>query len=176
MDNLLLLCATGPASPDKLKRLTRRILDTGCNVDESRLAVLGRHTTLTCQLSGTWDVLAKLESVLSRIEREGDWQFLSQRGEARRTEGRYLAYAVEVIAVNRPAILHHLVRFFAERAVRLESWSTSRYSAHQTGADMLNAQLAVSIPADTQIAALREEFMELCDGLNLDAVMEPIRT
>jgi glycine cleavage system transcriptional repressor len=29
------------------------------------------------------------------------------------------------------------------------------------------------VPARIQIAALREEFMELCDHMNLDAILEP---
>jgi glycine cleavage system transcriptional repressor len=53
--------------------------------------------------------------------------------------------------------------------------SSMRYQAMQTGADMFQAQLTVGIPADTRIAELRDEFMELCDGLNLDAVMDPVK-
>jgi glycine cleavage system transcriptional repressor len=35
--------------------------------------------------------------------------------------------------------------------------------------------MSVDIPANTQISALREEFMEFCDQLNLDAVIEPVK-
>ena len=40
---------------------------------------------------------------------------------------------------------------------------------------MFAVHIAVDIPADMQIAALREEFMDFCDQLNLDAVIEPIK-
>jgi glycine cleavage system regulatory protein len=33
----------------------------------------------------------------------------------------------------------------------------------------------VGIPAALMIAQLREEFFDLCDQLNLDAVSEPVR-
>jgi glycine cleavage system transcriptional repressor len=45
----------------------------------------------------------------------------------------------------------------------------------QTGADMFQAQLTIGIPASTRIAELRDEFMEMCDGLNLDAIMDPVK-
>ena len=38
-----------------------------------------------------------------------------------------------------------------------------------------DAMLAIGIPANTHIALLREEFLDFCDDLNLDAVMEPIK-
>jgi glycine cleavage system transcriptional repressor len=41
---------------------------------------------------------------------------------------------------------------------------------------MFSVHMTVDIPASTQISALREEFMELCDQLNLDAVIEPAKS
>lgn len=45
----------------------------------------------------------------------------------------------------------------------------------QTGADMFSAQVTIGIPATTHIAALRDDFLEFCDGLNLDAIMDPMK-
>ena len=49
------------------------------------------------------------------------------------------------------------------------------YSAPHTGTPMISVNLAIGIPANTHIALLREEFLDFCDDLNLDAVMEPIK-
>jgi glycine cleavage system transcriptional repressor len=35
--------------------------------------------------------------------------------------------------------------------------------------------MTVAVPADTHIARLREEFLDFCDEMNLDAVIEPVR-
>jgi glycine cleavage system transcriptional repressor len=35
--------------------------------------------------------------------------------------------------------------------------------------------MTLDVPADTHIATLREDFLEFCDHLNLDAVIEPIK-
>jgi glycine cleavage system transcriptional repressor len=40
---------------------------------------------------------------------------------------------------------------------------------------MFSVHLTVDIPADIQIATLREEFMDFCDQLNLDAIIEPLK-
>jgi glycine cleavage system transcriptional repressor len=44
-----------------------------------------------------------------------------------------------------------------------------------TGASMFTAQLTIGIPANMHIAALRDDFMEFCDHLNLDAIMDPMK-
>ena len=41
--------------------------------------------------------------------------------------------------------------------------------------DRLFEALLAQKGSDLHIAALREEFMDFCDHLNLDAVIEPIR-
>jgi len=40
---------------------------------------------------------------------------------------------------------------------------------------MFSVNMSIGIPSDVHIAGLRDEFMEFCDSLNLDAVMEPIK-
>ena len=40
---------------------------------------------------------------------------------------------------------------------------------------MFSLHVTISVPTNTSIAALRGEFMDLCDQLNLDAVMEPVK-
>ena len=42
-------------------------------------------------------------------------------------------------------------------------------------ADMFSAQVTVGIPSDMHIAALRDDFLEFCDHLNLDAIMDPMK-
>ena len=40
---------------------------------------------------------------------------------------------------------------------------------------MFAVHMCLDVPADTHIATLREEFLEFCDQLNLDAVIEPLK-
>jgi glycine cleavage system transcriptional repressor len=40
---------------------------------------------------------------------------------------------------------------------------------------MFSVQMFINIPAGLHISGLREEFMEFCDQLNLDAILEPVK-
>jgi len=35
--------------------------------------------------------------------------------------------------------------------------------------------MTIGVPTDISIATLRGEFMEFCDQLNLDSIMEPVK-
>ena len=52
---------------------------------------------------------------------------------------------------------------------------TSSHRAAHTGSPMFTLSMTVEIPAATHISTLREQFMEFCDQLNLDAIMEPVK-
>lgn len=175
MNNYILLCALGPDRPELLKRLTKRILDTGCNLEETSMAALGQETAVISLISGSWDAIAKLESALPRLEQHTDWRFMVRRTEARKREGAHLPYAVEVISADKPGIVHHLLEFFVVRGITIDNFTSGRFAANQTGTEMFTAHLSVGIPVDLHIAGVRDEFMEFCDGLNLDAIIEPIK-
>jgi glycine cleavage system transcriptional repressor len=95
-------------------------------------------------------------------------------GERSRNEQK-LPYAVDVIAMDHPGIVNKLAGFFAERGINIEDMATTTYAAAHTGTPMFSVHMTVGIPSDTHIATLREEFMDYCDGLNLDAVLEPVK-
>ena len=40
---------------------------------------------------------------------------------------------------------------------------------------MFAVQMAVNVPSSVHVSQLRDEFLELCDRLNLDAILEPVK-
>ncbi|MGH8125685.1 MAG: glycine cleavage system protein R [Rhodanobacteraceae bacterium] len=174
-DHQLLIQAVAPATNSPLLVLSRRIADAGCNLAESRVATVGADVSVLLLARGAWDAIAKLETALGRIGRNENLHLLSYRTQARDQQSHMLPYIVEVVASDKPGVLVELVDFFNHRKISIEQMSSMRYQAMQTGADMFQAQITVGIPADTRIAELRDEFMELCDSLNLDAIIDPVK-
>jgi glycine cleavage system transcriptional repressor len=80
-----------------------------------------------------------------------------------------------VVSSDRPGILVKIVDFFSRHEISVEQLSSMRYQAMQTGAAMFQAQFTIGVPDKIHIAALRDDFLEFCDGLNLDAIMDPVK-
>ena len=174
-ENYLLInaFATHPDSP--LLAVSRRITDSGCNLVDARLSTVGRDVSVLALALGSWDAVAKLESGLSRLEREEGIRLVWYRTGAKAMQSNLLPYIVEVVAADKPGILFQLADFFDRQGITIESLHSSRYRAMQTGADMFSAQVTIGIPASMHIAALRDDFLEFCDHLNLDAIMDPMK-
>lgn len=174
-DNHLLVSAIAPNSTPLLTLIGKRVVDSGCNLLEARVSMLGQEVCALLLASGSWDAIAKCESALGRLQREDQLSINMRRTTSRQLEGTHLPYTVEVIAADRPGILHQLAEFFARRGISIEALNSSRYRASQTGADMFSAQISIGIPSSAHISSLREDFLEFCDTLNLDAILEPLK-
>jgi glycine cleavage system transcriptional repressor len=174
-ENYLLISAFGSPTQSPLLAISRRISDCGCNLAEARVATLGNELTVLALAQGAWDAIAKLENALARLDRDGDMRLAHFRTGARQQQSNLIPYVVEVIAADKPGVLFQLADFFAHQNITIEQLHSSRYRAMQTGADMFSAQITIGIPTTTHIAALRDDFLEFCDGLNLDAIMDPMK-
>ena len=171
----LVIAALGVDKTGIIDQLSRCILHSGCNINDSRMAVLGGDFALLLQVSGNWNNIAKLEDQLPGLEERLGLTITAHRTGERETGLDLLPYGVDVVALNQPGIVHNLARFFAERQINIQEMVTTSYAAAHTGTPMFSVHLTIEVQAHTQIAALREEFIEFCDQLNLDAVIEPIK-
>jgi glycine cleavage system transcriptional repressor len=50
-----------------------------------------------------------------------------------------------------------------------------RYSPPRNNTQLCAISMSIGVPAQLMLVNLRNEFMDLCDELNLDAVMGPLK-
>jgi glycine cleavage system transcriptional repressor len=175
MQNFVAISAIGANRAKLIEPFVKAVRDCGCNVVDSRVTVLGDRLAMMMLLSGTWDAIAKIESLLPRLEEQLQITAIAQRTEPRKQVGSLMPYAVEVVAVDNVGIVHEITQFFSEREINIEDLYSGTYAAAHTGTQMFSLHMTVGIPTDVSIATLRGEFMEFCDQLNLDSIMEPVK-
>jgi len=171
----LVITANGPDQVGLVEKFTNRILDAGCNIEASRMAVLGGQFAILMLISGPWNALSKLEDLLPGIGEQLGLSIAYNRTRERSIDKPMVPYHVEVVSMDHPGIVNKLSGFFAQRGINIEELNTSTYPAAHTGTTMFSVQITVGIPADTHISTLRGDFLDYCDDLNLDATFEPSR-
>lgn len=171
----LALSALGKDRPGIIDHLTRAILDADCNILDTRMAVLSGDFAILMSIEAPWDKLARLESQIPELQRELGLTIIVDRTEPDPRKVDLLPYGVDVVALDQPGIVHNLAAFFSQRSINIEDMTTSSYAAAHTGTPMFAVRMTVGIPATMHITSLREEFMDFCDQLNLDAVLEPVK-
>ena len=175
MKQLIAISAIGGDRTGLVYDLTRVVVDCGGNVLESRMTALGNEFAMLLLVSGNWHTLAKLEGELQKVAEASGMTISARRTEIKPPRPDVVNYTVDVVCLDQPGVLHSLAGFFASRGVDIGDISTRTYSAAHTGAPMFSVYMVVHVPTRIHIAALREEFMDLCDNLNLDAILEPMK-
>lgn len=173
--NYLVISALGKDRPGIVDQLSKTILEDGGNIVDSRMTVLGGEFAILLMVEGNWNSLAKLETAIPELEQRLALTIISKRTEQRTAASNLLPYAVDVVSMDHPGIVHHLASFFSQRNINIEDMSTTSYAAAHTGTPMFAVHMSVGIPGNIHIAALRDDFMDFCDTMNLDAVLEPIK-
>ena len=174
-NNHLVITASGEDKVGLVDRLSSKIAESGCNIEESRMAVLGGQFALIMLLSGPWHALSKLEGQMTLLGDQLGLTIIHKRTRKRERGQPVIPYTVEVVAMDHPGIVRNLATFFARDGINIEELQTDTYPAPHTGTTMFSVRMTVGIRADAHISTLRGNFLDYCDDLNLDATFEPER-
>jgi glycine cleavage system transcriptional repressor len=175
MKQHLAVSAIGSDRTGMVHELTRVITECGGNISESRMANLGTEFAMLLLVSGNWHALAKLETELKRLMETSNLSVHLRRTEPRTARTDMLPYSIDVVCLDQTGIVSGLSGFFSTRGIDIAEVSTRSYPAAHTGAPMFSVQMIINVPSRIHVSHLREEFMEFCDSLNLDAILEPVK-
>jgi len=176
MSNHLVITALGSDRPGIVEELAKNISEYECNIEDSRMTVLGGEFALMLIVSGHWNTIAKLQAHMPSLEQTLGMTIITKNTEARQQTKKTLPYIAEIIAIDHQGIVKNLANFFSARDINIEEMSTNCYAAAHTGTSMFSVHMEIGIPSSQSISDLREAFMEFCDSLNLDAVLEPMKS
>ena len=171
----LVITALGEDRPGLIAQLSHAINEAGCNIQDSRMSVLGGEFAILMQVSGKWNKLTKLESSLHHLQETSGLTIISKRTTPRRLSGDKIPYTIEVVSLDHPGIVSRLAEYLSAKSINVYDMVSTSQPAPHTGSPIFTLNMTVEIPADLHIATLRDEFMEFCENLNLDAVIEPYK-
>ncbi len=174
MTTKLVISALGADRPGIVDELSRFIYKNQLNIEDSRMTVLGGEFAILLLISGDATAIDSLQSKIPDIEQSLDMRLLVKNTSASSHNNNAIPYSVEVAALDQPGIVGNIASFFSSRNFNIVDLQTERYAAAHTGSPMFALTMTIGIPADTNIARLREEFIQTCDELNLDAELNSL--
>ncbi len=176
MSQLIVLSAIGTDRTGVVQDITKVVLACGGNIEESRMTTMGAEFAVLMLVSGNWHTLSRLETALDKLTTDESLTISIRKTGTKASSDNRMPYAVDVISLDQQGIVFNLADFFASRDIEIADVATRSYSAAHTGSPMFSVQMAVNVPSGVAISQLRDDFMELCDRLNLDALLEPVKT
>lgn len=171
----LVLSALGSDRPGIVNQLAKLAASSGCNIDDSRMTVLGGEFAVLMLVSGQSQAIAAMEKTVPDVGAQLGLMLLCKRTQPKQPQPSARPYRIEVSALDQPGLVHELADFFSSRHINIEALDTTTYSAPHTGSQMFGLQMTVNIPSTVSVPSLREEFLEHCDNRNLDASFDAAR-
>ena len=175
MQNYIVLTALGENHPQIIEKCSKAIKDSGCNIIDSRAITLGKELSLSIMLSGSWNAVAKLEHMLPSLKERLNVEFQFRRTSPPDKPTQGLPYAIEIISMDRIGVVHDITNFLVNNNITIQDMSTNTYKATHSGTPMFSFNATINIPVNISISAIRNDFNDFCDHLNLDAIMEPVK-
>jgi glycine cleavage system transcriptional repressor len=171
----LTLVALGNKTTPFIAEILAAVSSCKCQVVELRSSRLAQTTASYLLIEGDWNHIAKLESVLDALQKRLEITINTLRPESKPVASEGIAYTLETISVNRNDIIESITNFLLERDIGIEEMNASCYQAPYIQTPIFATKFIVLIPPQVRLLALREEFLDYCDNLNIDAIIEPIK-
>jgi glycine cleavage system transcriptional repressor len=150
------------------------IEESGGNVEESKMAVLGGDFAVIMLVSGNDSTV---ESLVSGARARGE--SLEIALEAKRTAAPTrsaggMPYTVETVSLDSPGIVHAVTREIRSMGISIEDLETSSSSAPWTGAPVFRMKATIVLPEGENVTDFRERMDELAHRRNLDMRLDPV--
>lgn len=175
MNTNLVITALGNDKPGIVNKLSKAILDNGGNISESHMMVLSGEFAIMLLVSGDKNGITTLKSRLDEIGETLGLTIIAKETEQRVSDQKRLPYHISVVSMDHPGIVHDISDFLSSHNLNIEEIETSTYPAAHTGTPMFSLDMTISIPSESSVRALRDEFLRYCDDLNIDASLESKR-
>jgi glycine cleavage system transcriptional repressor len=171
----LAITALGKLNSYYLAEILPTIRDCRCNVLEIRSSRLGQVSACYMLIQGNWNQIAKVENALDAIEKRMEIKLYVLRTEAKDKAKECVPYTLETISLDKESVIESITSFLMSREIEIEEITGSSYQAPYASTSVFSTKFVILVPPQLHLLSLREEFLDFCDHLNIDAILEPIK-
>lgn len=151
------------------------IRDSKCNIIEIRSSRLALSTAAYLLIQGNWNQIAKFETALETIQKRSEIKVHTFRPEPKAKGRDFVPYSLETLSLDRDNVIESITTFLDDREIEVEEITGSSYQAPYIQTSVFSTRFIILIPPELRLLSLREEFLDFCDQLNIDAILEPIK-
>jgi len=175
MKQYAVLTAVGADRPGLVDAISKFILDNGCNIDDSRMAVLGGEFAMLILIDGETGAIEKvLSGTGAASEKSGlAVQCHRTRAPGESAQSGTIPYRLDAYSMDHPGIVQRLASYLAERKINIRALDTRLTHAPVTGLPLFSLHAIVDVPSHENVMELRQSLEAIGAQQNIDIVIKP---
>ena len=175
MSAYLVISAIGQDRPGIVDEVSAFILAHECNVEDSRMAVLGGDFALIMLVSGAQGEVEKLSGHLAELEKKTGLTivFRTAKSPSEPPAVQVLPYVLKAVGMDHAGIVHNIAHLLAGMGINVETAETATSHSPQTGTPIFSMKMKLAVPGNLQAKQIREQLAQLGDELKVDITIEP---
>jgi glycine cleavage system transcriptional repressor len=170
----MILFLVGKDRPGIVDDVSTLLFEAGANIEDSRMAVMGGRFSSMTLFSCTAEQVEAVKEGLGELRKLGLEIHLHPAEDPTVHPARAgLPLKFEIVAMDHPGIVQHVVRLLRKHDVNIESLETQVTRAPLSGAPLFDLRIEAKVPAGGSIATIKEELARLAGEMNLDLLYKP---
>lgn len=167
----LVITALGVDRPGIVNTITRHVSSCGCNIEDSRLAMLGDEFTFIMLLSGSWNAITLIESTLPLKGAELELLIVMKRTNAKARPPMPDTALVQVEVPDSPHIIERFTDLIDKHQMNIAELVSRITPAQHNQPPTLYIQMTAHSPTRTEGAPFEQAFNALCQELNAQGTL-----
>ncbi|MBN2655542.1 MAG: amino acid-binding protein [Spirochaetales bacterium] len=169
------LSTVGPDRKGMADDIANIAIDYNCNIEDSKMAVLGGEFAVIMLLSGEESSIEKLISMAGELGERFQMTFNIKKTSAPLTVSQGIPYILESVSMDTPGIVHAITRYLRELSINIEDLETEKSAAPLSGTPMFHMRAYIVIPASVNLSDFREKLADIEHEKNLDIHLKALR-
>ncbi|HEY3447397.1 MAG TPA: ACT domain-containing protein [Myxococcales bacterium] len=167
-----LITAVGEDKPGLVAALSAFVAKCGCNIEDSRMAILGSEFAMHILVAGEAAALAKLLDGINQAGSDVGLAVTFRKTQMKKQAGA-VPYELNAYSMDHPGIVQRVTELLAERKVNIRGLETRVANAPHTGQPLFSLYATIDVPASEKVAGLRKALADLGASENIDVELKP---
>jgi len=168
------LTAVGPDRVGIVDDLSGAVSAAECNIEESKMAVLGGEFAVIMLASGSAGAVDALGRSLPALGEKLSLSIEHRLTSHPRPAEKGKPYLLEAVSLDTPGIVHSVTAVLRSHGINIADLDADTAAAPWTGAPMFRLKAHLMIGASVSVAHLKEELLQLQRDHDLDIMLKPV--
>jgi glycine cleavage system transcriptional repressor len=164
----LILTAVGPDRIGLVEQISEFVVEMGCNIEDSKMAVFCGEFALILLISGSEPGIENVLQRTDQLARQTGLSLTAKKPTAIKPSTPVLPFRLTASCLDHPGVVHRISSVLCNLAINIESMETKTYLAPVSGTPIFRLEAVVSFPASLHIQAVRSRFDEIEREENID--------